>query len=126
MAGRMARFDYKDYLYTDRGVWQRSDLSAEAKGTLIYLLSLPPDWNIRVKNVARDMGYGRQKQQRIFRELQERRYLVKVAAKGKDGNFKGWDYWFSDLPIPKDRPLVGVPRRRGESHGVTENPSFPE
>ena len=90
----------KNFTVLDNGFLQRSDLSAEAKGTLAYLVSLPADWHIRPSVVAAVMGYGKDKQQRVFSELHQFRYLIKVTRRAQGGHILGCDFVACDIPLP--------------------------
>lgn len=68
-------------------------LSVEARGMLAYLLTLPNDWTIRLEQIATELRIGRDKTQKIMRELQTAGYAqlqdARDAASGRLGG-KRW------------------------------------
>ncbi len=58
------------YLIIDLTTVQDARLSWEARGLLVYLLSLPVDWVVRVSHLQRQGVAGRDALHRMFRELQ--------------------------------------------------------
>lgn len=68
-------------------------LSVEARGMLAYLLTLPNDWIIRPEHIAGELRIGRDKTQKIMRELQTAGYAqlqdARDAASGRLGG-KRW------------------------------------
>jgi hypothetical protein len=80
-------------------VFEDRRLSVEAKGTLGYLLSRPHNWNIHLRHVARFLGVGRDKMQRIFKELigagYVSRHQVRADATQK---WEGIEYVVYDVP----------------------------
>lgn len=66
---RIHRHD-NPYVMIERSTVQDERLSWEARGLLVYLLSLPPDWDIRVSHLQKQGDAGRDALRRILRELQ--------------------------------------------------------
>jgi hypothetical protein len=76
-----------------------SDLSFEALGCLTYLLSKPDDWTIRVSELRKRAGVGRDKMQRILRELKDAGMLVGERVRdSKTGRLMGEEYVLYDTP----------------------------
>jgi hypothetical protein len=85
-----------NFTIVPNAIFERSDLSIEAKGTLGYLLSRPPDWTIRLACVGRVLGIGRDKTERIFQELRDARYVIRgeqrrTGGKWGPAEFEVWD-----------------------------------
>jgi hypothetical protein len=76
----------RDYLTVSNTTVQDARLSWEARGLLVYLLSLPPDWDIRVSHLQRQGGAGRDALRRMLRELQELGYASGI---GRDSQERG-------------------------------------
>jgi len=55
-------------------ILQRTDLSFEALGLLVSLLSRPPNWEVSFDAIQRDRRIGRDKLQRLFCELRQSGY----------------------------------------------------
>jgi hypothetical protein len=68
-------------------------LSIEARGMLAFLLTMPDDWTIRIEHIAAELRIGRDKTQKIMRELQTAGYAqlqdARDAASGRLGG-KRW------------------------------------
>ncbi len=91
----------------------KTDLSLEAVGLLTYFLSLPADWAIKKTTLHVQLNSGRDKIDRIFKELQTNGYVNSVKVIGKDGMYD-YDHIVYDKPY-NGEPLTGIPS--------TENPS---
>jgi biotin operon repressor len=79
------------------GIWEDDGLSIEAKGTLGYLLSRPPNWHVRIAQVGRKLDIGRDKLRRIIRELIEAGYVERVQVR-KGKVFGAMRYFVRDQP----------------------------
>ena len=77
-------------------IWDDNKLSVEAKGTLGYLLSRPPNWRVRPTQVARKLRLGRDKLYRIINECIEAGYVVRQQER-KGGVFKSVTYYVRDV-----------------------------
>ena len=63
-------------------------LSADALGVLVYLLSKPTDWQVRVTELRRRFDIGRDKVYRILGSMEQYGYLVRESVK-TEGQFAG-------------------------------------
>jgi hypothetical protein len=77
-------------------------LSIEAIGLLSYFLSLPHDWVIYKTQLHSQLNMGREKLDRVFKELQDKGYVLSV----KEMNDKGQ---FTYNHIVYDNPYNGEP-----------------
>jgi hypothetical protein len=71
---RVQRHESK-YTMIASATLQDGRLSWEARGLLGYLLSLPPDWQVRVEHLQKQGDAGRDALRRMLRELQQFGYL---------------------------------------------------
>ena len=62
---------------------QSETLSPVARGVLLYLISLPARWEIRVDTTQAKTGLGRDKLRRVFAELAAAGYMHRFAIPGK-------------------------------------------
>jgi hypothetical protein len=76
-------------------------LSIEDKGVLCYMLSRPPDWQVRLPQIAKHLNIGRDKCARIFRKLSDADY-VKRVQKRNAGRWAATDYIVRDEPRQVD------------------------
>jgi hypothetical protein len=74
------------FVIIDRRTAQDERLSWEARGLLVYLLSLPLNWQIRVSHLKQQGGAGRDAVRRVLKELEQFGY---VAGFSKPMNKEG-------------------------------------
>lgn len=81
-------------------IFEDARLSAAAKGTLGYLLSRPPDWQVQHTQLRRMMDLGRDAFDRVMKELRTAGYVIRSAEqrRGQDNTFEGYDYDVFDAP----------------------------
>lgn len=85
-------------------------LSIEAIGLLAYFLSLPHDWVIYKTKLHDQLNMGREKLDRIFKELQEAGYILSVKRQQESGRFE-------HEHIVYDKPYNGEPDHGLPPHG---------
>ncbi|NJP39371.1 hypothetical protein [Alkalicoccus luteus] len=90
------------------------DLSAQAKGVMLYLLSKPSTWEVNALDIQKHMKNGRDAIKAILKELEQQGYIYKEKqGKSKNGKFdKSVTYVYEDKD---NKPLTGNP--------LTDNPS---
>lgn len=87
------------FVVIDAALAQDARLSFEARGMLLYLLSKPDDWEIRVDDLRREGQIGRDKARRILDELLHYGYLVVAPMQRDDqGQFAGTRYLVIECP----------------------------
>ncbi len=91
MAIQKAKVD-KDYVVIPNQLARDERLTFEARGVLIMLLSLPDDWVVSKEWVISQSTAGRDRVNRIFRELQELGYARKHQARTAQGRLDGVDW----------------------------------
>ncbi len=75
-------------------VAQHNAMSMEARGLLLFMLSLPDDWDFH-KSWLQDQcpGWGRDKLAKILKELETLGYLIRTARRSEDQRrLEGWDW----------------------------------
>lgn len=88
---------------------QNNDLSFEARGLLLYLLSKPDDWKAFSKDIEREGNIGRDKRIRLFKELEKAGYCKRIRRQSHKGLIEVETLIFEE-PIPKeDRSYLGKP-----------------
>jgi hypothetical protein len=111
------------YLMIDRETVQDERLSWEARGLLVYLLSLPADWDIRVRHLQKQGSAGRDALRKILRELQQFGYVSGFgeSERGERGRFGQTEirvyetprlnpyHLEEELPAPEKPSLVDCP-----------------
>jgi hypothetical protein len=79
-------------------IWTDERLSIEAKGVLGYLLSRPHNWNVRLPQIGRVLNVGKDRLQRIFRQLIEAGYVTREQRRTEGGVFGSAEYIVRDEP----------------------------
>jgi hypothetical protein len=74
-------------------------LAPDTLGVLCYLLSRPPDWIVRHKELAARFGMGSDRTYRIIGELVECGYMERVQGRS-GGKFETVDYTVRGTPSP--------------------------
>lgn len=104
------------YTVVPNSLAQDADLSWKARGLLLYLLSLPDDWQVRNSDLYRRASDGKHATKSGLEELEAAGYLYREEVRSKDGTFAGYHYWFSADPVEDWSGLIsGQEHRRGFS-----------
>lgn len=90
----------QNYIIISNQTAQDESISWAARGLLTYLLSLPDDWNIYIKDlVKRSPKCGKDKLRTILCELESAGYLVKEKqSHSENGQFDGNQYFIYPVP----------------------------
>jgi len=103
-------------------IFREADLSFEAMGVAAYLLSKPDHWNVHLRQLAKAGGIGRDKMQRIARELIEAGLLERRQCHNPEsGAFDGVEYIMRDTPEPENPATVGSPQPDLPEPGLPES-----
>jgi hypothetical protein len=90
------------YVQVSNKTAQDNNLSFEARGLLIFMLSLPEDWVIHKSWLIEQTSAGRDKIQRLINELVENKYLIKTQSHGDNGKFLNNDLYVYPEPMTVD------------------------
>lgn len=82
----------KGFVVLYRSAAQDARLSLEARGLLVMMASLPDNWSYSETGLANKAGCGRQKVNRILRELIDAGYLLREQRHGEHGKFASCTY----------------------------------
>jgi hypothetical protein len=77
------------------------EVSAEALGILVYLLSHPDDWRLTHKDIMRRFNMGRDKTYSILNALIDAGYLVRQVLHAPTGRIIGHEYVICEEPFEK-------------------------
>lgn len=98
------------YAITPNALIQNSAITLEARGLLVYLLSLPSDWKLNIKDLSKKNNVGENKIRKLIKELMKYRYIIRTQSRIKDGTFKSFDYFIYDTPQTLEiRPVDDLP-----------------
>lgn len=89
-----------------------SRLSWEARGLLVYLLSKPDDWRVRLGDLMAQGSAGERKVNRILAELKLNGYMTRRRIKTADGRFD-WDTVVFETPDLALESTIPTKRRHG-------------
>jgi len=101
----------------------KSNLSIEATGMLSYFLSLPHDWIIYKTKLHLTFNISVQKCNKIFKELQNKGYLISVKKFGKDGKVY-WEHVVYDYPFNEKNHTIKnhtMENHTMENHDVVDH-----
>jgi hypothetical protein len=117
----------KSFVIVPNGIFHDARLSLGAKGLLAYLLSLPPDWDVRHDQLQRELRIGRKQLEKHLEELIAAGYVVRDQVQGRDehNRFTTLNYVVTDIPTEKisDAPPAVRPepqRRRSNGNNKEE------
>ena len=114
----------KHFAVVPNEVLEDRRLSAEARGVLAYLLSRPNDWEVNLVQLRKEFDCGKERIERIMREVIEAGYATREMARSDDGAFAGYDYTITDdavaLPQAENPTTDGDPQAGNPQAG---NPS---
>ena len=77
------------YVRIDKVPINDTRLSWKARGLLLYLLSKPDDWKVRIEHLITQAPDGERAVRSGIKELIEAGYMVKIVKRGADGSSHG-------------------------------------
>lgn len=86
------------FVVVDQGAIEDTRLSWAARGLLAYLLSLPDDWQVHVRDLRRRGNLGRDGIYKLLRELIDAGYVRYEKHRDAEGKIRGGTYYVSELP----------------------------
>ena len=107
------------YLAISRALTQDRRLSFEARGVLAYLLSKPSDWIVRIQDLQKEGGCGRDRIYRILKELREAGYLHRDQERQPNGLFIWGPYRVYEQPFTDKADMVA--QQQDAAQPFTEN-----
>jgi hypothetical protein len=107
------------YLAISRALTQDRRLSFEARGVLAYLLSKPSDWIVRIQDLQKEGGCGRDRIYRILKELRDAGYLHRDQERQPNGLFIWGPYRVYEQPFTDKADMVA--QQQDASQPFTEN-----
>lgn len=100
-------------------------ISTDARWCLWYLLTKPVDWEVRVNDIRRVSGWGKNKTYNVVNELIAAKYLVVSQNRSEGGqfgpaNYDVYDEPFTGSPFPENRDTEKRDTGNGEHTKDTE------
>jgi uncharacterized phage protein (TIGR02220 family) len=114
----------KNFTMVPNTIFEDKNLSLKATGILIYAISKPLDWRLRVSDIINHFTEGRDAVYSGIKELEEQGYLVKVREQDKSsGKFTEVVYHVYDSPR-KGKKITRPLTENQEVEPLTENPTY--
>lgn len=88
----------KNFTIVSNDIIKDTNLSLKAKGLLITLLSLPPQWHFTEKGLSVATGEGLKSIRSGLQELEDNKYLFRYQTKSEDGKFGKMNYIVFEEP----------------------------
>lgn len=89
------------YTAIPNDVVSRTDLSIESRWLLVYLLTKPHSWIVRIGDIREVGNIGRDKAYSLIKELVATGYIRRDEVRSEDGNYANVEYTVFDLPFPE-------------------------
>lgn len=97
-------------------------LSSDALGVLCWLLMHPDAYLMRVSNVKKRFKFGKDKWQRIARELRSAGYVESIRVTDESGKIVGHTYEISSVgSVDFSEPKTAIKNHRPENPACGEN-----
>lgn len=87
------------YTAIPNDVVSRADLSIESRWLLVYLLTKPHDWVVRIGDIREVGNLGRDKAYALLKELVEAKYVQKIESRSDEGRYSNVEYVVFDEPV---------------------------
>lgn len=110
-----------NFTHLKNEVLQDSNLSLEALGLLVYLLSMPEDWVVQHSQIQKHFNIGRDKRKRVMKELEEAGYLVRKQPRDEAGLFENYDYSVFDDPQSPATENPSTDNRSTDNQHITKD-----
>ncbi|MCH8641136.1 conserved phage C-terminal domain-containing protein [Staphylococcus lugdunensis] len=98
-----------------------SNLSAKAKGILLYFLSRPDNWQIYTSEVVKHMNDGQKSINSGIQELMKHKYVHRIQKRTEAGIFNGYEYLVYEKPTEMPFSANGLSANGFSENGKTEN-----
>lgn len=109
----------ENFTIVGNGLIRDSRMSIEARGILIYLISLPTDWVIRKTDLQKKLNISRRAVDSCFEEIKKAGYMVEADLVKKDGRFDSKGYIVYNHSLLDEPPAMYVT----DAHGEQQNDS---
>ncbi len=107
---RLTREQRRDgYTITNDAPFLNAGLSLRARGMLCYLLTLPPDWQINSKALAKATGISASITAAVLKDLESAGHVARTPKRGDKGWVSGWVFDIYETPRPHaNKPQCGL------------------
>lgn len=117
----------KQFVQIANEIVRDRSIPLDAHGMLHYLLSLPDDWEINLRQIEKFWSIGSTKRQRIFRDLADSGWLQYEKLKDEEGVYVGSRWIVCDEPGPRPAANeIDSIEEDGEPLAATKSDPSPE
>ena len=88
----------RNFLRVDNSTVRDEKLTLEARGLLMFFLTMSNDWEFSVKSIAKQIGKSEKYVMRITKELKDAGYLVQKKRKDAKGHFSFYEWHVYETP----------------------------
>jgi DNA-binding transcriptional MocR family regulator len=114
-----------NFTIVPNAIFEDERISAEAKGLLGYLLSRPHEWIVRLQQLRHKLKIGRDRLQRVVKELIDAGYIEREDEQPRDDEkkFASYNYVVRDVPehsvtfVPQPEKPLRLFRQRKTRNG---------
>lgn len=97
----------RNYTVVSNALAQDRNLSWQARGMMLWLLSQPDDWVVRMSSLHQFATNGRDASRSILNELIDAGYITKKQLKNEDGTFGDIELTVHESPSVDEEPVTG-------------------
>lgn len=115
-----------NFLRVDYSTVRDETLSFEARGLLIYLLTMADSWEFSIKGIAKQTGKSERSVMRITKELKDAGYIIQEKRKDTKGHFNSYEWHVYEIPELRKNGSSGKTHLGTELHEnrTTANPNY--
>ena len=106
MIFRICKDRANPYVMVNKGFIYDPDISAKAKGILLYLLSRPDDWKVYQSEVAKHFTDGIKSIRCGIQELMTAKYIARERYRDEDGKLRHMIYQVYESPAQPSQGRV--------------------
>lgn len=114
-----------DFVTVHKAFIYDSNLSAKAKGILLYFLSRPDDWQIYTSEVVKHMNNGQKAINSGIQELIKYKYVHRTQKRNDKGVFNGYEYLVyekpTEMPFSENGKTENGKTENGKRHTTNNN-----
>ena len=96
----------REYVCISNQLAQDSRTSLELKGLLLYVLSKPDNWKIRIDDIRKQHNLGRDKVYKLINEAITHGYIRREILRSPDGRVLATNYYIYEKPLPTNQEPV--------------------
>jgi hypothetical protein len=89
----------ENYTIVPNAIANDERITADEMAVLIWMLTRPPEWEVRRPVLKKRFGFGRDRLRRIFSHLRELKYSKQEAVRREDGTVEFYRITVADRPI---------------------------